>query len=260
MIHEALASIMTETDAIAKDRNNQQQGYKFRGIDDIYNAVHPLFSKHGVFSVPNVLEDRTEERVTKSGSALIYRVLKIRYDFFAKDGSSIQATVIGEGMDSGDKASNKAMAVAHKYAIMQILSIPTDDLKDPENDSHEVKPRSLPPEDAGLARVTDSKGNLSPPRDPGPAKPKGDGTRGALLEWRTKINNITSAGYPGTNPKEFVLTAEEIQDITAELNPGGRKLEPTDADIDIIKGVAEKYEAIVDHRIDVYQNGDGAGE
>lgn len=260
MIHEAIADIMIETDAISKDKRNTQQNYQFRGIDDIYNAVHPLFAKHGVFSVPNVLEDRTEERTTKGGSALIYRVLKIRYDFCARDGSSIQATVIGEGMDSGDKASNKAMAVAHKYAIMQILSIPTDDAKDPENDSHEIKPKGLPQEDAGLTKVTDSKGQLSPPRDPGPPKPKGDGTRGALLEWRTKINNIANAAYPGTDPKERVLTPDEIQDMTAELNPGGRKLEPTDDDLAYIKTIADKYEALVDHRLDVYQNGDSAGE
>lgn len=141
-IYKAIAAIMAETAAIGKDKKNEMQGYKFRGIDDVYNAVHPLFAKHGVFSVPQVLEDRTEERTTSKGSALIYRVLKIKYTFFANDGSFIESIVMGEGMDSGDKASNKAMAVAHKYAILQILSIPTNDDKDPEVDSHEVKPKA----------------------------------------------------------------------------------------------------------------------
>ena len=140
-IHEAIADIMGEVGAIKKDRANSQQGYKFRGIDDVYFAVHDLFVKHGVFSVPTVESDRTEERTTKNGSALIYRVLKIRYEFFARDGSSISATVIGEGMDSGDKASNKAMSVAHKYAILQLLAIPTEDTVDPEVDSHDVVPK-----------------------------------------------------------------------------------------------------------------------
>ncbi len=141
-IHEAIADIMGEVGAIKKDRANSQQGYKFRGIDDVYLAVHDLFVKHGVFSVPTVESDRTEERTTKSGSALIYRVLKIRYEFFSRDGSSISATVIGEGMDSGDKASNKAMSVAHKYAILQLLAIPTEDTVDPEVDSHDVAPKA----------------------------------------------------------------------------------------------------------------------
>lgn len=143
-IFKAIAAIMSETAAIGKDKTNTMQGYKFRGIDDVYNAVHPLFAKHGVFSVPQVLEDRTEERTTAKGSALIYRVLKIKYTFFADDGSFIESVVMGEGMDSGDKASNKAMAVAHKYAILQILSIPTNDDKDPEVDSHELKPKAEP--------------------------------------------------------------------------------------------------------------------
>jgi hypothetical protein len=136
---------MREVDAIAKERTNTQQGFKFRGIDDVYNAIHPLFAKHGVFTVPTVGEERSEERTTKSGGALIYRILKMSYEFFAEDGSSVKATVVGEGMDSGDKASNKAMAVAHKYALLQILCIPTEDMPDPDQTTPpEVKPKEKP--------------------------------------------------------------------------------------------------------------------
>jgi hypothetical protein len=141
-IHEAIAAIMADVGSIAKDKRNAAQGYNFRGIEDVYSAVHPLFIKHGVFSVPEVIAERSEERQGKSGGALIYRILTIRYTFFAKDGSSIQAVVIGEGMDSGDKASNKAQSVAHKYAIIQLLAIPTSDAIDPEQDSHEIAPKA----------------------------------------------------------------------------------------------------------------------
>jgi len=137
-IYESIIAIMGDVEAIKKDKNNHQQGFKFRGIDDVYNAVHPLFAKHGVFSVPYVEDERTEERLTKSGSNLIYRILTIRYTFFATDGTSVVARVIGEGMDSGDKASNKAMAIAHKYAILQVLCIPTEDMVDPDIESHEA--------------------------------------------------------------------------------------------------------------------------
>jgi hypothetical protein len=144
MIHEAITAIASEVPAVTKDRRNQQQGFQYRGIDDVYAAIHPLFTKHGVFSVPTVLEERSEERTTKNGSALIYRIVKVRYDFYAKDGSTIAATVMGEGMDSGDKASNKALAVAHKYALVQVLSIPTEETMDPDAESHEVKPAPRP--------------------------------------------------------------------------------------------------------------------
>ena len=136
-IYQAIADIMAEVEAIGKNQKNQQQGFKFRGIDDVYNAIHPLFAKHGVFTVPTVVNERTEDRVTKSGGNLIYRVLTIQYSFFAVDGSHVDATVIGEGMDSGDKAANKAMAVGHKYALLQVLCIPTEDMVDPDSETQE---------------------------------------------------------------------------------------------------------------------------
>jgi hypothetical protein len=151
-IFKAIAAIQRDMDAIGKTKRNQSQGFNFRGIDDVYNAIHPLLARHGVFTTPEVLEDRTEDRQTKSGGALIYRVLKIKYTFFAEDGSSVAATVIGEGMDSGDKASNKAMSIAHKYAFFQVFSIPTEEVaaSDPDNYSHEVAAETI---DAILAKA-----------------------------------------------------------------------------------------------------------
>lgn len=132
LIYQKMADVMRDSDAISKSRDNVAQRFKFRGIDDVYNTMHAILAKHSVFTVPEVLEEKTEERVTKSGSNLIYRVLKMRYTFYTVDGSSVSAVVIGEGMDSGDKAANKAMAIAHKYALLQVFAIPTEDEKDPD--------------------------------------------------------------------------------------------------------------------------------
>lgn len=143
-IFSAITSIMAEVGHIGKSRKNAQQGYNFRGVDDVYAGLQLVMAKHGVICVPEVLEDRTEDRTTAKGSALIYRVLKIRYTFYADDGSSVTAVVIGEGMDSGDKASNKAMSVAHKYALLQVFMIPTDEPKDPENDSYDLEKKDTP--------------------------------------------------------------------------------------------------------------------
>lgn len=136
MIYEKLVAIMQETKALGKDSRNQQQGFKFRGIDAVMNHLHPVFARHGVVVIPEVVEDRTEERQTRSGGNLIYRVLKTRYHFTATDGSRVSSTVIGEGMDSGDKAANKAMAVGLKYALTQVLLLPYDEI-DPDSETHE---------------------------------------------------------------------------------------------------------------------------
>lgn len=141
-IYQKIINIMSLIKPIEKDEVNKQQGYKFRGIDTVYNELHSLLAKEGVFTVPEILEDRSEERETKTGGNLIYRILKIKYTFYAADGSSFYAIVQGEGMDGGDKATNKAMAAAHKYLFIQVFCLPTEEQKDPDYETPEPsKPR-----------------------------------------------------------------------------------------------------------------------
>lgn len=134
-IHEALAAVMADCPAISKSQKNQQQGFMYRGVDVVMNVLQPLMIKHKVFVVPEVLECTREERTTQRGGNLIYTTLKVRYTFFCDDGSSVSAVVQGEGMDSADKSSNKAMSVAFKYACFQVFCIPTEDMVDPDSDT-----------------------------------------------------------------------------------------------------------------------------
>lgn len=133
---------MSEGYSIGKDKKNPQQGYKYRGIDDVMNVFQPLLAKYKVFIVPEVLSHEREERTNKNGTLLLYSVCTIKYTFYAEDGSSISAVVIGEGMDSGDKATNKAMSVAMKYAMFQTFCIPTEEMQDSEKDSPEPLPKA----------------------------------------------------------------------------------------------------------------------
>lgn len=134
-IYNAISTIMAECPAIGKNQRNVKQNFMYRGIDVVMNVFQPLLSKHGVFAVPEVLEHRREERRSAGGGNLIYSVLTVKYTFYADDGSNVSVTVIGEGMDSGDKASNKAMSVAFKYACFQLFCIPTEEMKDPDGDT-----------------------------------------------------------------------------------------------------------------------------
>src|SRR5512146_388153 len=140
-----MVAVFKEIDAIGKTARNQSQGFNYRGIDDVYNAINPILAKHGVFMTAEVLSKTREERVTKrdngKDSILAFTCLHMRYHFHAEDGSSVPTEAEGEGMDSGDKSSNKAMSVAHKYALLQAFCIPTKDLDDPDADSHEVAPK-----------------------------------------------------------------------------------------------------------------------
>ena len=140
-IFESITNIMQESIAIGKDKTNKQQGFNYRGIDDVMNTFYPLLSKHKVFIVPEVLGQQREERTTAKGGNLIYSIMKIKYTFYAEDGSCVSAVVIGEGMDSADKSSNKAMAAGMKYAMFQVFCIPTEEM--PDSDS-ETPPPSTP--------------------------------------------------------------------------------------------------------------------
>lgn len=144
-IYQTISDVMSEIGAIGKDTKNQQQGFMYRGIDAVMNALNPALVKHKLFVVPEVLEQTREERQNKNGTNLIYSICKIKYTFFAEDGSSVSATVIGEGMDSGDKATNKAMSIAFKYACFQVFCIPTEEMVDPNAEVHEVKPKTEKP-------------------------------------------------------------------------------------------------------------------
>ena len=149
MIYGKIADCMRQLGAIGKTSKNAQQGFMYRGVDAVMNALNPVLTANHVFCVPEVLEQHREERQTRSGGNLIYSILKMCYTLYAEDGSSVSATVIGEGMDSADKSSNKAMSVAYKYAMFQIFSIPTEEMADPDADT---PPESTPKPDNKAAR------------------------------------------------------------------------------------------------------------
>ncbi len=142
-IYESIGAIQADVDFIGKEKQVKEGGnYKYRGVDQVLNTLHPLFAKHKVFAVPEVLEVLLrDERTTNKGNKVLYQVLKVKYTFYAEDGTNIAAIVVGEAMDSGDKVSNKCMSVAYKYACFQILSIPTEETTQDPDDTNE----SLPP-------------------------------------------------------------------------------------------------------------------
>lgn len=138
-IHQAIIAIMRAVGPIAKDSQNTQQNYRFRGIDAVYNACHPHFAEHGVFSTSEIVENVHTTEPDKNGKPVNRAILKIRFTYFAEDGSHVSTEVVGEGMDyGGDKASNKAMSVADKYALLQLLKIPVA-MVDPDRSDPPVR-------------------------------------------------------------------------------------------------------------------------
>ncbi|MGK6416838.1 ERF family protein [Citrobacter freundii] len=139
----AVARDMAEV-GISKDRENRQQGFSFRGIDQVYNALAPMLAKHGLVILPRITERTVTERVTQKGGVLFYVVVKAEFDFVAtEDGSMHTIVTYGEAMDSGDKATNKAMSIAYKYAAFQTFCIPTEQTAiDADAEVHHITPQA----------------------------------------------------------------------------------------------------------------------
>lgn len=140
-VFEAINAIQAELakKGIAKDRQagTGNYGYKFRGIDDVYNSLSPLLAKHGLIVMPRYSDRIVTEKAGKNG-ILFYVSIKGEFDFISsKDGSKITAITYGEAMDSGDKATNKAMSIAYKYACFQVFAIPTEGDNDPDAHIHQ---------------------------------------------------------------------------------------------------------------------------
>ena len=136
-IAQAMNAIMKEVGAIAKKDKNTSQGFNFRGIDSVVNAVSPALQKHGVIVVPSVEDyEYATVEIGKNRTAMGHVKVKVTYTFIGASGDSIKATVVGEAMDAGDKATAKAMSVAFRTALLQALSLPTDE-PDPDSSSYE---------------------------------------------------------------------------------------------------------------------------
>jgi hypothetical protein len=112
---------------MAKSQKNEFDGYAFRGIDDVYNALAPVLAKHGLCILPRMVSRVCVERQNLKGGLMSCVTVEAEFDFVcAEDGTKHTVKTYGEGMDRADKATNKAMSAAYKYACFQTFVIPIE--------------------------------------------------------------------------------------------------------------------------------------
>lgn len=151
-IYNAINAVMQDVGAVKKDQRNNAQNFNFRGIDNVINAVYPAFVRHGVFVTPRVVEKHRELSTTGRGGTIENIYLTVDVVFHALDGSHLTATVAAQSFDSGDKATAKAMSVALRTALLQVLALPTDE-PDPDAVSYQRAPVISDQERADRATV-----------------------------------------------------------------------------------------------------------
>lgn len=121
----SLAAVLSELPAIGKNRNapGSMGGYAFRSIEDITAALKPLLAKHGLTVVPTIIDRRDSERSIGNNRIMFVTDLLIRFTFVADDGSTVEASMWGQGTDMGDKAPQKAVTAAFKSMLSVALCI-----------------------------------------------------------------------------------------------------------------------------------------
>jgi hypothetical protein len=134
---EVILGVMTDVQGVAKKDKNLSQGFNFRGIDAVVNAVGPEFRKHGGFLMPRVISKTASILPTKSGGSMNAVSLEVEFSIYGDEGEPVTGTVFSEANDSGDKATAKAMSVALRTFLLQALLLPTDE-PDPDSQSYEI--------------------------------------------------------------------------------------------------------------------------
>lgn len=141
-IVEIISAVMAEVQAVGKDDRNNEQGYSFRGVDAVVNAVGPVFRRFGVVPVPILEQAGYRDVQTSRGKPSRECTVQVRYRFYGPAGDFLDAVVPGESMDFGDKGTPKAMSVAYRIVLLQLLAIPTHE---PEPDSQSYERDNAPP-------------------------------------------------------------------------------------------------------------------
>jgi hypothetical protein len=134
---EVIAAVMLEVQAVAKNDRNEAQRFNFRGIDAVVNKVGPALRNAGGFIVPNVLDAQYETLPSRNGGSMSVARLTVSYAVYGPEGEPISGTVFAEAFDSGDKATAKAMSVAFRTFLLQVLALPTDE-PDPDASTYEI--------------------------------------------------------------------------------------------------------------------------
>lgn len=165
-VQERIIEVMKEVGAVGKTERNTHQNFNFRGIDAVINAVSPALQKHGVIVMPTVLEsDYSTVEIGAKRTPMGHARVRVMYTFIGLEGDTVTATVVAESMDSGDKATAKAMSVAMRTALLQSLALPTSEA-DPDASTYErssapekvyshtshAEPLALSPEQVALAK------------------------------------------------------------------------------------------------------------
>lgn len=238
-VHQLWIEVMRSVRSIAKGDFNEDQGFKFRGVDAVVDKVGAALREVGVHIRPRrILEHTATEYTTRRGARMVNRVVRVEWEVTGPQGDSFLGESMGEAADAGDKSMSKAQSVAYRTYLLQALNIPTGE-RDPDADAHE---RDTPAAGEGyywdqqqnqqVARQRPSQPQQSPSQDERRQAQAGEENQAAQpdVEEARKAMWVTAKGlgwewnalaarfksdHDGRETKQ--ATREELEAFTAEL-------------------------------------------
>lgn len=208
-IYKAVAGVIADIGAVGKDKVNKQQGFKYRSVDDVYSVLNPALAKNRIFILPEILDQKQEMRTNKNGTQMTWVTLKIKYTLFADDGSFIETILLGEAMDTGDKAINKAMAIAYKYLCFQVFCIPVEDMDDPDAERPELQGESHK-ESRSKTQGVSARKQEAPKKEPASEDESSAGDHTPITEqmYQTLLKEMERTGVS----EEIILKRKQLKD------------------------------------------------
>jgi hypothetical protein len=122
---------------IAKDQDMQNK-YKYRGIDQLMNALAPILAAHETVILSDLVEHRIEN--LQKG---VRHIVKVNFHVVSPDGTLGPFASGGECIDFGDKGLNKAIGAAFKYWVFTSLCVPTESTADADSTAPEATEQVL---------------------------------------------------------------------------------------------------------------------
>lgn len=137
-VHVAWARVMTDVQAIRKDSTAQMGGtVRFRGVDATMNAFGAAQRRHGVIVRPVAVAPSYRDAATSNGKKMREATVIVTYEITGPRGDSLTCVSVGEALDTGDKATAKAMSVALRTLLLQAGMVPTEMPRDPDQHVYE---------------------------------------------------------------------------------------------------------------------------
>ncbi|WP_031010703.1 ERF family protein [Streptomyces sp. NRRL F-5727] len=190
-VFAVIHGVMRDVMPVSKDKQNQQQNYNFRGVDDAMSAMAGPMRNHGCFIAPEVVEHKQRPRGEKG----THTVLRMLYRIYGPAGDCLAVTIPGEAMDTADKSTNKAMSAALKYMLFQVFMIPVDarSIDDGDRDhpvmSNTPQQRQQPPQQQ-QRRPQQQRGQRSQQRRP--QQEQGQGQQRQRRDYAGEARQATS--------------------------------------------------------------------